>query len=161
MIIIKEDSISREWLSSAIFKGGINIVRKWGGLCFTFFMLGTVLLYLFHIPKRLWPILYFSIFPIYIALAIIIFSRFFVLPQTWILDDKFIKARGFRSIDRITWGSVHEWNVEPIEGLIDYYRLQFKWKKMYGITGGAHSILVPPSISIEEVSKCFEDNCRI
>ena len=157
-LIIKEDFISRKWLSSDIFKKGINIIRKWRVFSFASFAGVVTLLYLFHIPKRLWLILFIPAFPIYIALSIIIFSRLFVLPQTWILENKFIRARGFRLVSRIVWSSVHEWSVEPIHDIVNYYRLQFKWKKMYGIAGGTHIILIPPSISIEEVVKCFEES---
>jgi len=161
-IVIKEDKKSRNWLSIKILKAGVNVILKWWHISLGAILVSAILLYFLNIPKSAWPlILFLPTFPIIISLSCIIIHPFYAMPQTWILDKRLIKARGFRFIGAVKWSNVYEWHLENIHGLRNYYRLFFIWKKWKGLFCGKHSILISPSIPIEKVESYFKEySCR-
>jgi hypothetical protein len=160
-IVIKEDRISRRWLSSTILKASLNLFQKWWLLCIVAIFLVAIFLILFGIQEKAWPLLIMvPTFPLLIALVCILIHPIYEMPQTWILDDRKIKARGFRLIGSVLYRNVYEWRIENMEGLTNYYRLHFKWKKWKGVACGQHSILVPASVPIEKVEDFFSKQCN-
>ena len=159
-VIIKEDRISRNWLSKTILKVGLKLFQKWWLISICALFVFAILLHFLGIPLRAWIFLIlFPIFPMVIAISCILIHSFYALPQTWILNHTKIKARGFRLIGTVPWRSVYDWRLEDMQGLANYYRLRFKWKKWKGIAGGKHCILVPASVPVEVVKNLFYKHC--
>jgi hypothetical protein len=161
-LAIKEDTVSRQWLSSEMRKAGMHIAFKSKGGTYSIGVSIVLALVLFwtHAPVRAWEILFFPMFMPLIGAIMIIISPFWALPQSWILEDKSIKARGFRFNGSVKWESIIIWSVQKTEGLADYYYVYFKSIK-WGDSNNksSHAILVHPSIPIDQLTRFFKNYC--
>lgn len=159
-VVVREDDISRSWLARRPLAVARSLVERWGLGTALVLVVTVFVLYWNAVPARSWP-LFLVLLGLPLTAATVLVMTYLVtyplvklLPaKRWSISSWGIEGGGFSR--RLPWSSIRKWSFEEISEHPGYYCFRLRWSR--GIWQGDETIVIPPSVELDDLREAMAD----